>query len=190
MTLFSNFQSKICILKFFKYSDFMYYWNVISHQSEKLITFYKIVLLIQESNLALSTVGNIIRKYKKCGDGTANVPRNGRTRKINERTSRRISRNVKISAFITRSKIKTGLEGAGINVSKDTTSRALHRTSFHWRSPRKEPLRKAKRAKDRLKFVKTYEKKNMQFWEKGIWSKETNVEPFGRNTATIVLRKK
>ena len=39
-------------------------------------------------NLALSTVGNIIRKYKKYGDGTANFPRNGRQRKINERTSR------------------------------------------------------------------------------------------------------
>ena len=45
-------------------------------------------------NLALSTVGNIIRKYKKYGDGTANLPRNGKPRKIDERTSEWISRNV------------------------------------------------------------------------------------------------
>ena len=58
------------------------YWNVISDQSEKHILFYKIVLLIKEMNLAQSTVGNIIRKYKKYGDSTANVPRNVRPRKI------------------------------------------------------------------------------------------------------------
>ena len=33
----------------------------------------------KEMNLAVSTVGNI-RKYKKYGDGTANLPRNGRPR--------------------------------------------------------------------------------------------------------------
>ena len=88
--------------------------------------------------------------------------------KINERTSRWISRNVQINAFISRSEIKTDLDGAGNNVSKDTISRALYRTSFHSRSPRKVPLLKTKHVKDRLGFVETYEKKNMQFWEKWI----------------------
>ena len=129
-------------------------------------------------NLALSRVGNIIRKYKKDGDSTANLPRNGRLRKINERTSRWISRNVQINPFITRSEIKTDLEGAGINVSKNTISRAL----YHSRSPRKVPLLKTTHVKDQLKFVETYEKKGMQFWEKVIWSDETKVELFGRNT--------
>ena len=41
----------------------------------------------KEINLALSTVGNI-SKYKKYGDGSANLPRNGRPRRINERTLR------------------------------------------------------------------------------------------------------
>ena len=86
----------------------------------------------KEMNLALSSVGNI-RKYKY-GDGTANLPRNGRPRKINECTSRWISRNVQINPFITRSEIKIDLEGDGINVSKDTISRALYRTGFHSRS--------------------------------------------------------
>ena len=84
-------------------------------------------------NLALSTVGNIIRKYKKYGDGTANLPRNGRPREINERTSK----NVQINTFITRCDIKTDVESAGINESKDTISKALYRTGFHSRSPRK-----------------------------------------------------
>ena len=112
----------------------------------------------KEMNLALNTVGNIIRKYKKYGDGTANLPKNGRPRKINERTSRWISRNVQINLFISRSEIKTDLESVGINVSKDTISRVLYRTGFHSRSPRKVPLLKTKHVKDRLKFVETYEK--------------------------------
>ena len=33
-------------------------------------------------------------------------------------------------------------------------------------------------------IVETYEKKGMQFWEKVIWSDETKVELFARNTAT------
>ena len=91
----------------------------------------------KEMNLTLSTVGNIIREYKKYGYGTANILRNGRPGKINERTSRWIRRNVLINPFITRPKIKTDLEGAGINVSKDTVSRALYRTGFHSRSQKK-----------------------------------------------------
>ena len=111
----------------------------------------------KEMNLALSTVGNIIRKYKKYGDDTANLPRNGRPSKINECTSRWICRNAQINAFITRSEIKTDREGAGINVTKDTISRALYRTGFHSRSPRKVPLLKTKHVKDRLKYI--YHKK-------------------------------
>ena len=140
----------------------------------------------KEMNLALSTVGNIIRKYKKYGDSTANLPRNGRPRKINELTSRWISRNVQINLFITRSEIKTDLEGAGINVSKDTISRALYRTGFYSRSPRKVSLLKTKNVKDQLKFVETYEKKGMQFWENVTWLDETKVDLFGRNTVTNV----
>ena len=122
----------------------------------------------KEMNLSLSTVGNIIRKYKKYGDSTANLPRNGKPRKINELTSGWISRNVQINPFITRSEIKTDLKDARINVSKDTISRALYRTGFHSWSPRKVPLLKTKHVKDWLKLVETYEKKVMQFWEKVI----------------------
>ena len=144
----------------------------------------------KEMNLAQSTVENITRKYKRYGDGTANLSRNGRPRKINECTSRWISRNVQINPFIIRSEIKTDLEVVGINVSKNTISRAQYRPGFYSRSPRKVPLLKTKHVKDRLKFVETYEKKGQQFWEKVIWSEETKVELFGRNTATSVWRKK
>ena len=139
----------------------------------------------KEINLALSTVG-------KYGDGTANLPRNGRPRKINERTSRWISRNVQINPFTSRSEIKTDLEGAGINISKDTINRILYRKGFRSRSPRKVPLLKTKHVKDRLKFVKTYEtseKKGMQFWEKVIWSDGTKLD-YSEETQWQVFGKK
>ena len=119
----------------------------------------------KEMNVALSTVG----KYKKYGNGTANLPRNRRPRNINECASRWISRNVQINPFITRSEIKTDLECAGINVSKDTISRALYRTVFHSRSLRKVPLLKTKHLNDRWKLVEIYEKKGMQFWSH-LWA--------------------
>ena len=144
----------------------------------------------REMNIALSRVGNIIKKYNKYDNGTANLPRNGRQRKINERTSRWISRNVQINPFITRSEIKTDLEGVGINLSLGTISRALYRTGFHSISPRKVPLLKTKHVEDWFEFVETYEKKGMQFWGKVIWSDETKAELFRRNSATNVWRKK
>ena len=84
-------------------------------------------------------------------------------REKNELTSRGISRNMQINPFITRSEIKTESEGAGIDVCKDAFNRALYRTGFLARSPRKVLLLKTKRVKDRLKFVETYEKKGMKF---------------------------
>ena len=99
-----------------------------------------------------------------------------------------IGSNVQINPFITRSEIKTDFEGAGINVSKDTISRALYRRGFHSRSPRKVPLLKTKHVKDWIKFVETYEKKGAVLVKGNLV--ETKVELFRRNTATSVWRKK
>ena len=84
----------------------------------------------KEMNLALRTIGNIIRKYKKYAVLTTNLPSNWIPRKINQRTSRWISRNVQINPFIKRSEIKTDIEGAGINLSKYTISSISYRLSF------------------------------------------------------------
>ena len=59
----------------------------------------------KEMDLQLSTVGNIIRKYKKCGDRISNIPRTGRPRKLNESNSRCIRGKVQKNCFITRSEI-------------------------------------------------------------------------------------
>ena len=135
--------------------------------------------LSKEINLTLSTIGNIIRKYKNYGNGTANLPRNGRLRKINEHTSRWIGRNVQINAFITCSEIKTDLEDAGINVSKDTISRALYHTGFHSRSPKKVPLLKNQTCQRLIKVCRNLWKERYAVLGKGNlvrWNKTWTIQ--------------
>ena len=117
----------------------------------------------KEMNLALSTVRNIIRKYKKYGDGTTNLPRNGRPRKIYKRTSRWIGRNEQINPFISRS----DLEGAGIYVRKDTISRALYRRGFHWRSPRKDAFTENQTCQRPIKVCRNLWKESYAVLRKG-----------------------
>ena len=65
-------------------------------------------------DLPPNTVGNIIRKYKKFGEGISNIPRTGIPKKLSERNSRWISRKVQKIAFIIFSNIQTDLEGMGL----------------------------------------------------------------------------
>lgn len=146
-------------------------------------------IISRELNLPLSTVGNVIRKFKNPGEAVANLPRCGRPRKLNEKKSRWVSRKVQKNPFLTRGEIQTDLREAGINVSKDTISRVLNRAGFVSRSPRKVPLLKLKHVRSRLNYVKTYGEQPQEFWNKVIWSDETKIEIFGRNTATHVWRK-
>lgn len=146
-------------------------------------------IISKELELSLSTVGNIVRKYKTSNNAVANLPRSGRPRKLTNGNARWISRKVQKNAFVTRGEIQRDLKEAGIDVGKDSISRALNRNGLFSRSPRKVPLLKRQHVKARLDFVKTYGEKPQEFWDKIIWSDETKIELFGRNSATRVWRK-
>ena len=66
----------------------------------------------------------------------------------------------------------------------------LNRVVLHSRSPRKTPLLNSRHVKARLNFVEKYENNLDVFYEKIIWSDETKIELFGRNTSTHIWRKK
>ena len=108
----------------------------------------------KELDLSLSTVGNIIRKYKNSEHAVANLPRSGRPRKLTDGNARWISRKVQKSPFVTRGEIQSELKEAGIDVKKDTISRALNRCGLLSRSPRKAPLLKRQHVKARLNYAK------------------------------------
>lgn len=137
---------------------------------------------------AISTIRGIIRKYKEYGI-TTNLPRKGRPRRLNDRSERLIQRKVLQKPFTTRTELQNDLQAAGIEVSKTTISRTLHRVGLQSRSPRKTPLLRPRHVKARLKFALEHLDKPGRFWEKVLWSDETKMELFGRNSARHVWRK-
>ena len=111
------------------------------------------------------------------------------TKEIKQTKVNWVSRKVQRNPFVTPSEIQTDLKEAGIDMSKDTFSRALNRTGFVSRSSRKVPLLKRQHVRSRLNYVKTYGEKPQEFWNKVIWSDETKIEILGRNIATQAWRK-
>jgi hypothetical protein len=81
------------------------------------------------------------------------------------------------------------LKEAGTDVSKDTVSKTLHRFGLHSRCPR-ETLLKSRHVAARLKYANEFLEKPPVFWDTVLWSDETKIELFGRNTAAHVWRKK
>ena len=107
-------------------------------------------LISKELDLSLITVGNIIRMYKNFEHAVANLPNSGCPRKLTDGNARCISRTVQKNPFVTRGEIQSDLNEAGIDVGKDTISRALNCTGIFSRYYRKVPLLKRQHVKARL----------------------------------------
>ena len=136
-------------------------------------------IISKELDLSLSTLGNIIRKHTNSKDAVANLPRSGHPRKLTDGKARWISRKVQKIPFVTHGEIQSNLKEVGIDVGKDTISRALNHTGLFSRSL-------SQHVKTRLNYVKTYGEKPQEFGDKVIWSDETKIELFERNSATHV----
>ena len=80
-----------------------------------------------------------------------------------------INRNVQITPFIIRSEIKTDPEGAGINVSKDTISRALYHIRLSFKITKKSAFTENQTCQRPIKVCRN--------------------KLFGRNSVTSVWRK-
>ncbi len=121
-----------------------------------------------------STVGAIIRKWKTYKT-TDNLPRSGAPRKISPRGVKMITRTVSKNPRTTRGDLVNDLQRAGTKVTKATISNTLRRQGLKSCSVRRVPL---------LKPV------HVQNWENVIWSDETKIELFGKNSTCRVWRRK
>ncbi|KAK3533381.1 hypothetical protein QTP70_019327 [Hemibagrus guttatus] len=116
-----------------------------------------------------STVGAIIRKWKTYKT-TDNLPRSGAPRKI--------------------SPLENDLQRAGTKVTKTTISNTLHRQGLKSCSARRVPLLKPVHVRARLKFAREHLDDPEEDWENVIWSDETKIELFGKNSTCRVWRRK
>uniref|UniRef100_A0A8C4TAM0 Transposase n=1 Tax=Erpetoichthys calabaricus TaxID=27687 RepID=A0A8C4TAM0_ERPCA len=115
-----------------------------------------------------STVGAIIRKWKTYKT-TDNLPRSGAPRKISPLND---------------------LQRAGTKVTKATISNTLRRQGLKSCSARCVPLLKPVHVQARLKFAREHLDDPEEDWENVIWSDETKIELFGKNSTRRVWRRK
>ncbi|KAK3570671.1 hypothetical protein QTP86_024757, partial [Hemibagrus guttatus] len=136
-----------------------------------------------------STVGAIIRKWKTYKT-TDNLPRSGAPRKISPRGVKMISRTVSKSPRTTRGDLVNDLQRAGTKVTKATISNTLRRQGLKSCSARRVPLLKPVHVRARLKFAREHLDDPEEDWENVIWSDETKIELFGKNSTCRVWRRK
>ncbi|KAK3546973.1 hypothetical protein QTP86_007443 [Hemibagrus guttatus] len=136
-----------------------------------------------------STVGAIIRKWKTYKT-TDNLPRSGAPRKISPRGVKMITRTVSKNPRTTRGDLVNDLQRAGTKVTKDTISNTLRRQGLKSCSARRVPLLKPVHVQARLKLAREHLDDPEEDWEKVIWSDETKIELFGKNSTCRVWRRK
>ncbi len=136
-----------------------------------------------------STVGAIIRKWKTYKT-TDNLPRSGAPRKISPRGVKMITRTVSKNPRTTRGDLVNDLQRAGTKVTKATISNTLRRQGLKSCSARRVPLLKPVHVQARLKFAREHLDDPEEDWENVIWSDETKIELFGKNSTCRVWRTK
>ncbi|KAK3540849.1 hypothetical protein QTP86_002341, partial [Hemibagrus guttatus] len=136
-----------------------------------------------------STVGAIIRKWKTYKT-TDNLPQSGAPRKISPRGVKMITRTVSKNPRTTRGDLVNDLQRAGPKVTKATISNTLCHQGLKSCSARRVPLLKPVHVRARLKFAREHLDDPEEDWENVIWSDETKIELFGKNSTCRVWRRK
>ncbi|KAK3574700.1 hypothetical protein QTP86_014767 [Hemibagrus guttatus] len=136
-----------------------------------------------------STLGAIIRKWKTYKT-TDNLPRSGAPRKISPRGVKMITRTVSKNPRTTRGDLVNDLQRAGTKVIKATISNTLRRQGLKSCSARRVPLLKPVHVRAHLKFAREHLDDPEEDWENVIWSDETKIELFGKNSTCHVWRRK
>ncbi|KAL0149120.1 hypothetical protein M9458_055552 [Cirrhinus mrigala] len=136
-----------------------------------------------------STVGAIIRKWKKYKN-TDNLPQSGAPHKISPRGIKKITRMVSKNPRTTGGDLVNDLQRAGTKVTKATISNTLRRQGLKSCSARRVPLLKPVLVQAHLKFAREHLDDPEEDWENVIWSDETKIKLFGKNSTRRVWRRK
>ncbi|KAF2351812.1 Transposase Tc1-like [Trinorchestia longiramus] len=115
-------------------------------------------------------------------------PQTGCPRKINDRAAQKLVRTVVRRPQTTIEELNDDLKASGIKASKHTISRALRRECFRSRKPRRTPLLQKRHVMARLKYANDHLNNAAAFWNSVLWSYETKIELFGRNSTNHAWR--
>ena len=86
--------------------------------------------------------------------------------------------------------LQKSLEHANISVDESTIHKTLNKNGVHGRTSQKKPHLSNINIVERLKFAKEHLDVPQRYWLNILWTDETTVELFGRNTQHYVRRKK
>ncbi len=114
----------------------------------------------------------------------------GRPRKTTKMDDRRILSLVKKNPFITSTEIKNTLEEVGTSLSISIIKRRLHESNYRGFTTRCKPLVTLKNRKARPDFARKHLKKPPMFWNKILWTDETNINLYQTDGKKKVRRKK
>ncbi len=101
-----------------------------------------------------------------------------------------ITRTVSKNPRTTRGDLVNDLQRAGTKVTKATISNTLRRQGLKSCSARRVPLLKPVHVQAHLKFAREHLDDPEEDWENVIWSDETKIELFGKNSTCPVWRRK
>ncbi|KAJ4947483.1 hypothetical protein JOQ06_009518 [Pogonophryne albipinna] len=101
-----------------------------------------------------------------------------------------ITRTVSKNPRTTRGDLVNDLQRARTKVTKATISNTLRRQGLKSCSARRVPLLKPVHVQARLKFAREHLDDPEEDWENVIWSDETKIELFGKNSTRRVWRRK
>uniref|UniRef100_A0A3B4X5Q9 Transposase Tc1-like domain-containing protein n=1 Tax=Seriola lalandi dorsalis TaxID=1841481 RepID=A0A3B4X5Q9_SERLL len=136
-----------------------------------------------------STVRQTIYKWRHFGT-VATLPRSGRPVKMTPRAQRRLISEVKKQTRMTAKDLKESLELAYISVHESTIRKTLNKQGIYSRTPRRKQLLTKKNIAARLKFAKAHIDTPQRYWQNVLWTDETKIELFGKNTQHYIWRRK
>ena len=91
--------------------------------------------------------------------------------------------------IVTREELQEDLRSSGCSVTKRAISNEMLRNSLKSRRPKKIPFLLKRHRDARLKFVRQHKENENSFWERVLWTDETEIELFGHNYRNYVWRK-
>uniref|UniRef100_A0A8C5P6E3 Transposase n=1 Tax=Leptobrachium leishanense TaxID=445787 RepID=A0A8C5P6E3_9ANUR len=129
----------------------------------------------------VSMVRQTVCKWRKFST-VATLPRHGRPVKMTAKAQHRMLNEVKKNPRVSAKDLQKSLAHANIFVDTSTIRKTLNKNGVHGRTPRRKPLLSKKNIAARLKFAKEHLDVPQHYWQNILWTDETKIELFGKNT--------